>query len=243
MNLNVYIARCGHCSRRKADACIKEGRVAVNGVTMVAPWTRVRPDDQVVLDGKPVSAENYVYIIFNKPAGVTSTVEDVFAKKKIVDLIPKSLGRVYPVGRLDLLSRGLIILTNDGDLCYRLTHPRFGIEKEYHVTMRGKADEKLLSRLKRGVKDDGDHLKVRSARIVSATEKRSTLTVVVCEGKKRHLRRLFTALDATVIDLMRLRIGGLQLSSLKEGTFKLIDKDVLYKKTLQKSSPGCDNSA
>lgn len=232
MNLNVHIAKSGLCSRRKADNLIKEGSVTVNGVVVREPWRPVAAGDAVAVKGRALVTEKHVYIIFNKPYGVTSTVEDRHAEKKIVDLVPKSMGRVYPVGRLDKMSRGLIILTNDGELCNRLTHPRYEIEKEYYVTIAGRADEGLLSKLRKGVEDAGELLAVKFASIHSADEKRSCVNVVVCEGKKRHIRRLFLALGFRVLDLRRVRIGSLQLGSLKEGEYQVLTRDVIYKKTL-----------
>jgi len=243
MNLNLYIARSGHCSRRRATLLIKEGGVSVNGKTVTTPWTQVGPGDHVRVSGSLLHAEKHHYVILNKPRGVTSTVADAHADRRVVDLVPAGLGRLYPVGRLDRMSRGLIILTNDGDLCNRLTHPRFGVEEEYVVVMRGRADSALLARLKKGAREGGDHLRVRAARILSAGDKRSTLAVTVNEGKKRHIRRLFGAVGAPVSDLLRVRIGALRLGSLQEGRCMVMDRETIYKKTLQKSRRECDNTS
>ena len=123
MHLNVFIAKSGFCSRRKAATYIKEGKAIVNGKIVFEPWLDVKDTDSVKVGGKHIKLKQDIYIIFNKPKGVTTTVEDKFALKKVIDFIPEKMGRVYPVGRLDKFSRGLILLTNDGDLCYRFTHP------------------------------------------------------------------------------------------------------------------------
>jgi pseudouridine synthase len=224
MNLNAFLSRNGFCSRRKAAVIIKEGSVTVNGRTVAEPWYQVKDHDIVKAGGKPVGAKRHVYIVMNKPKGVTSTLEDRFALKKITDLIPQKFGRVYPVGRLDRESRGLIILTSDGDLCHRLTHPRFEVEKEYVVMVKGKVDEPMVRKLKKGVKEHDEVLKVKTARVEKCSEDKSVVRVVICEGKKRHLRRLFTFLGLDVKDLVRVRIAGLRLGELRDGKFIVFDK-------------------
>jgi len=232
MKLNVYIAKSGYCSRRKADILIKDGSVKVGKQVILEPWYNVKSGDSVSVGGRVLAVEDNVYIVFNKPYGVTSTVEDKFASRKIVDMVPKDKGRLYPVGRLDRMSRGLIIITNDGSLCQKLTHPKFEIEKEYVVTVRGAVTDNFPANLVNGVEDGGDFLSVRSAEIISKNEKKTVVRVIVCEGKKRHIRRLFSKLGASVLDLQRVRIGGLVLSHLKEGAFKMLKREEIYAKTL-----------
>jgi 23S rRNA pseudouridine2605 synthase len=224
MNLNAYISKSGYCSRRKAALLVKEGKVTVNGKVVIEPWFEVKDADRVKVTGRTVESQRHVYIILNKPKGVTSTLEDRFAAKKITDLIPAKYGRVYPVGRLDKESRGLIVLTNDGDLCYTMTHPKFGIEKEYVVTIKGEGGPAIVKKLKKGVKDEEDILKVKDARILKSSVDKTIVRVVVCEGKKRHLRRLFMRLGLDVVDLVRVRVGGLRLGELRDGRFRITDK-------------------
>lgn len=224
MTLNAFLSRNGFCSRRKAVLVIKEGRVTVNGKTVLEPWYQVKDGDVVRAGGKPVGAKRHVYIVINKPKGVTSTLEDKFAAVKVTDLIPPKFGRVYPVGRLDKDSRGLMILTSDGDLCYKLTHPKYEVEKEYIVTVKGNVDEAMLKKIKKGVKEQDDLLKVKSAVVEKASEDKSLVRVVICEGKKRHLRRLFSCLGLEVRDLVRVRIAGLRLGDLRDGKFRVLDK-------------------
>jgi 23S rRNA pseudouridine2605 synthase len=228
MKLNLFIAKGGYCSRRNAALLIKDGKVTVNGRAVLEPWYEVQDGDAVKADGKLLNTEKQVYILFNKPRGVTATCEDKFAEEKITDLIPKRFGRVYPVGRLDKNSRGLIILTNDGDLCHRFTHPKFEIEKEYLVTIEGDAEETIIKRLMKGVEDYGEILRVKSASIARRWLNKTQLDVIICEGKKRHLRRLFEALGYKVLDLLRIRIGRVHLGDLKEGRLKLVDKKFIY---------------
>jgi len=231
MNLNVFIAKSGFCSRRKADSFIKNGKVKINGIVINKPWTEVKNSDSVKIAGKTLQREENVYIAFNKPTGVTCTLKDRFAREKIIDFIPKKFGRVYPVGRLDKNSRGLLLLVNDGELCYRLTHPKFEIEKEYAVRVKGKVTTSVLRQFKEGIKDGEDILKIKEGRIEESQLEETKLRIIVSEGKKRHLRRLFKQAGFPVLDVKRIRIGNLRLGSLKEGEFRVIKKESIYKET------------
>jgi len=221
MRLNAFIAKSGYCSRRKAVSFVKEGSVSVNGKMVREPWYELSEDDSVAICGKIVRPKKHLYLIFNKPRGVTTTLEDKYAKKKIIDFIPEYLGRVYPVGRLDKDSRGLCILTNDGNLCYKLTHPKFGVEKEYILRVKGVVDKAAMEKMTRGVREGADILKVERVTIKKRKAGETILKVIVHEGKKRHLRRLARAMGYSVIDLKRERIGNIRLGNLKEGAFKI----------------------
>jgi 23S rRNA pseudouridine2605 synthase len=233
MRLNAFIAKAGYCSRRKATDLVKEGRVKVGGKIICEPWYVVQEGDAVMVNGKLMHAETNLYFIVNKPKGITTTLEDPHALRKITEILPKKYARLYPIGRLDKDSKGLIILTNDGDLCYRLTHPKFEIEKEYVVTVKGSLLESELLRIKKGVFDDGEILKVREYSGVNDAGSHTTLHVIIAEGKKRHLRRLFKAIGKPVIDLKRIRIGDLRLGQLKEGSFEKLDRDTIYRLALK----------
>ncbi|MDD5174361.1 MAG: pseudouridine synthase [Candidatus Omnitrophica bacterium] len=223
MRLNLYISKSGHCSRRKADLLIKEGKVRVNDRVVTEPWFNVEDGSSVKAGDALLSGEARICLLFNKPKGVTTTLSDKFAEKKITDCLPKSLGRIYPVGRLDKLSRGLIILTNDGDLCYHISHPKFEIEKEYMLLVKGRLDDSIHRKLKDGVRSGEDILKVKDAQIEKTGQDEFSVRVIVCEGKKRHLRRLFESLGLKVLDLKRTRIGPFRLGDLKEGSYRIID--------------------
>lgn len=227
MRLSLFIAKSGCASRRKADALIEEGKVEVNGRIVREPYFRVNPGDMVKACGKPLHIIEQVYIILNKPAGVTTTLQDKFAEKKVVDLLPVKLKGVFPVGRLDKNSSGLLILTNDGDMCYRFTHPKFGVEKEYIARVSGMLRQEDCRRAKEGVIDEGEHLKVNSIRILKSEKQSTVCGVIVCEGKKRHIRRLFAGLGFPVIELKRVRIGNLKLGDLKPGEYRLVKKEEL----------------
>ena len=228
MRLNLFIAKSGYTSRRKADCLIKEGKVRVNSKEARKPFLQISNKDKVEIEGKALRPKEHIYILFNKPKGVTTTLSDKFAPKKVIDFFPRKFEGIYPVGRLDRQSCGLLILTNDGDFCYRLTHPKFSIEKEYLVELKGKISPGDCQRAKNGLNLDGEHLKVKSIRVLSSHENRALCKVVISEGKKRHLRRLFTALGFLVRELKRVRVGRLVLGSLKTGKHRLMEGKKIY---------------
>src|SRR4030042_1282897 len=154
MRLNVFIAKSGAASRRGADELIKNGQVAVNGVLVRQPFLRLEASDRVTLAGKPLAATQLLYVLFHKPKGTTSTRRDVHARKVINDFLPPGYQGLFPCGRLDRESSGLLILTNDGNLCYQLTHPRFGVEKEYVLTLRGELRLRDMRRARQGIWDE-----------------------------------------------------------------------------------------
>ncbi|MFA4981807.1 MAG: pseudouridine synthase [Candidatus Omnitrophota bacterium] len=235
MRLNNFLSRAGCCARRKAVLYIKDGKVKVNGAVVREPWYVVKDGDSVYMSGRKLSVEKELYLIVNKPKGVTATLEDRFAAHKITDLIPKEYGRLYPVGRLDKDSRGLIVLTNDGDFCYKLTHPKFEIEKEYLVMVEGEPDARAISRLLKGVRDEDELLKVSSCSVIWAKNGKAELKVIVAEGKKRHIRRLFKFVGFPVMDIKRIRIGGIRLGELGEGRFRKLTKDDAYRLAVHSS--------
>jgi len=226
MHLNLFIAQAGFCSRRKAAALIKEGRVKVNGSLTREPWKEVNASDDITIDSKALSKspDNEICILLNKPIGVTTTLQDRFAEKKVTDFIPKRFGRLYPVGRLDKDSRGLILLTNNGNLCYRLTHPKFEVEKEYKLTVRGTIHRGIETELKKGIVSEGELLKADSVTIIKAGPDKAEAVVIVKEGKKRHLRRLFRGVGLHVLDLKRVRVGTISLGPLREGAFRVLEQ-------------------
>lgn len=224
MRLNLYISRAGVCSRRKADELIKNGYVRVNGEKVLQPYVDVSEKDAVTVNRKSISPEKYVYIALNKPAGYTCTLKDKFASKKITDLIPKSLGRVYPVGRLDKDSSGLIILTNDGDFTQHLSHPSFNVEKEYEVTVIPKFKRKDIDILKEGIIDADEKLSVVSLEIVKSYPTKSIILIILKEGKKREIRRMLSYLRYHILDLQRIRVGKIHLDNLPSGKYRFLSK-------------------
>jgi 23S rRNA pseudouridine2605 synthase len=222
--LQKVLARAGVGSRRTNEMLIAEGRVTVNGEVAVL-GRRVDPGrDRVALDGVPVVVDaTVVHWMLNKPAGYVTTAHDTHGRPTVLDLVPGE-PRVFPVGRLDLETEGLLLLTNDGDLAQLLTHPRHGVEKEYFVEVEGKPSPAALRRLREGVElDDGPTLPAR-ARIVQESPALTTtaLAIVVKEGRKRMVRRMCATVGHPVVRLARTRIGPLRDPRLAPGTWRAL---------------------
>ncbi|MCF7870777.1 MAG: rRNA pseudouridine synthase [Candidatus Omnitrophica bacterium] len=231
MRLNQYLAKSGIASRRKAEKIIKNKKVSINDECIDKPYYQVKTTDRVKVNNEEIKPAKNIYILANKPKGVTTTCSDKFAKTTILDLIPKQIisflknldeKRIYPVGRLDKNSTGLIILTNDGDFCYQITHPKFEIEKEYLIELSKPVTKADCHKAKRGVLDKGELLKVKKTEKIKGSLNKKLIRVIVAEGKKRHLRRLFNKLGYKVNSLKRTRIGNLKLNNLAEGEFKIM---------------------
>lgn len=214
------LARCGYGSRRVCEDLIAEGRVTVDGVVAVL-GDRVDPDHQrLEVDGALVAARSdLVHYLLNKPVGVVSTARDTHGRPCVVDLVP-SEPRVYPVGRLDADSEGLIVLTNDGDLAQLLAHPRHGVEKEYLVEVDGRPSPAALRTLREGVElDDGPTAPARVT-LVQDHELRSAVSVAIHEGRNRQVRRMLDAVGHPVRRLVRVRIGPLRDPDLGPGQWR-----------------------
>ncbi len=233
--LQKVLAHAGVASRRTAEEMILAGRIAVNGVVVTQLGTRVQPgSDSVTLDGEPVAvlatareeaAAQVVYLL-NKPLGVVSTAEDPQGRATVISMVPTE-PRVYPVGRLDADSEGLLLLTNNGDLAYRLTHPRYGVDKEYEVLVKGHPPEHELRRLREGVAVEGDEQPTAPAQVDRLSEEGSNqwLRVVLHEGRKRQVRRMMDAIHHPVMQLRRVRVGPLRLGNLAAGRWRLLRAD------------------
>ncbi len=219
--------RAGIGSRRKISVAIKEGRVDVNGETVTGfNYTVDLETDHIILDGKPVDIkqQQFIYLMLNKPKGVLSTVRDESGRPAVTDLLPEEYRRLrlYPVGRLDRDSSGLVLLTNDGELTHRLTHPRFEHEKEYLVKVKGALKAAEISRLERGIKlEDG---KTSPAAVKKIESGDYNYSITIHEGKKHQVRRMFEVLGHPVIELKRVRMGNLKLGNLKEGKVREVGR-------------------
>jgi 23S rRNA pseudouridine2605 synthase len=215
--LQKYLARAGVASRRHSEILIAEGRVRVNGQVVTEMGTQVGLNDRVSVDGKVViAAPALVYYALNKPTGYVSTASDERGRPTVLDLVPSD-ERVYPIGRLYMDSEGLILLTNDGDLANRLTHPRHEVEREYRVLVEGSPEEEAIRTLRSGVQlDDGTTSPARVERLGNEGE-RSWLRLVIHEGRKRQVRRMCEAVGYRVIQLIRVRIGPIHLGQLDVG--------------------------
>ena len=214
--LQKVLARAGFGSRRAAEELIAHGRVTVNGETAILGQRVDTETDRIEVDGIPVSVrEGLVYYLLNKPVGVVTTASDPQGRPTVVDLVPVE-PRVYPVGRLDVDSEGLLILTNDGELTHRLTHPSFGVEKEYLVEVEGPPSPGAVRRLREGVElEDGI-----TAPAQAATVGDRALRIVIHEGRNRQVRRMCAAVGHPVRRLVRTRIGPIAERTLKPGEWR-----------------------
>lgn len=223
--LHKVLAHAGVASRRAAERMIRDRRVRVNGALVVELGTQVDPNhDRIEVDGRPLARGEtaHHYVALNKPLGVVSTAHDPEGRPTVVELV-QAAHRVYPVGRLDIDSEGLVLLTDDGELTFRLTHARFGIEKEYEVSVAcpdSTFDENLLEQLRRGVVlDDGLARAVRTSMIRSMPHA-AIVRVVLVEGRQREVRRMLAAVGCAVEHLQRIRIGPLLLGDLELGAHR-----------------------
>ncbi|MFN2466060.1 MAG: pseudouridine synthase [Candidatus Dormibacteria bacterium] len=229
MRLNRYLAMSGVAARRKADELIAGGRVTVNGAPTPAGGMLVRPGtDLVEVDGHPVQpAAAHHYFAVNKPAGYLSAVSDRTRRPLVTELLPREerARGVHPVGRLDLRSRGLILVTDDGELSFRLQHPSHHVEKEYLVEVRGELGEGALGRLRAGIELDEGRTAPAVFEVLERGARRVVVRVVLRQGWKRQLRRSFAAVEATVLDLRRVRVGPIELGDLPEGRSRRLGDD------------------
>jgi 23S rRNA pseudouridine2605 synthase len=225
--LHKYLARCGVASRRAAEELISAGRVALNGHVVGQPGSRVDPDrDLVQVDDHPVQPPKAsVYLALNKPRGTVTTTDDPWGRPTVVDLAPKGR-RLFPVGRLDRDSEGLLLLTDDGELANRLMHPRYGCEKEYRALVRGAPSAEILARLRGGIQlDDGLTAPAEVELADTAEGGRQWLRVTLREGRNRQVRRMLAAVGVPVERLVRVRIGSLHLGDLPAGVSRALTAD------------------
>jgi 23S rRNA pseudouridine2605 synthase len=218
MRLQVALAHAGIDSRRKCAEIIKDGKVKVNGRVVTEPGFKVDlAKDTVVCGKRRISRDKTVYLIMNKPRGVITASKDTHGRKTVFDILPRTEQRVYHVGRLDKESSGLLLLTNDGEAAYRLTHPKFEIERVYKVIVAGEFTGKKKELLQRGVRIEGGRTSPCRIKIISKGAKKAELTVTLHEGKKRQIRLMFESVGCPVLKLERVRFGPLVLKGIKSG--------------------------
>lgn len=212
IRLQKYLAEAGIASRRKAEELILQGKVSVNGKIITELGTKVMPGvDKVTYNGKEVNEkEEYVYILLNKPIGYVTTAKDQFGRDSVLDLV-KTNKRVIPVGRLDMFTSGALILTNDGDFVYKVTHPKHEIEKTYTVTIKGIVTNEEVNKLRIGVKIEDYITKPAKVKILKTDEEKnqSRLEITIHEGKNRQVRKMCEAIGHKVLALHRSKIAGI----------------------------------
>lgn len=233
MRINKYLASCGIASRRKAEEIILAKRVKVNGEICTNLSTEISENDKVLVDNKSVHiSPKMIYIMLNKPKGYICSAKDDKGRKTVLDLVDTK-ERVFSVGRLDYDSEGLLLLTNDGDLTYKLTHPKNNIDKTYDVVIESEISDAELAILKKGVVIDGYKLKSPNIKVISNQPKRAEMTVVIHEGRNREIRKMFECINKNVIFLKRTKIANLELGKLKRGCYRpLLQTEIDYLKSL-----------
>ncbi|MCQ9207942.1 MAG: rRNA pseudouridine synthase [Omnitrophica bacterium] len=218
LRLQVALAQLGFASRRGAAEIIKAGRVKVDGQIAFKPGQRVNIENSTItVDGRSSYIQKKVYLILNKPKGVVTTVKDKYAGQTIVDLIKQKQARIYPVGRLDKDTTGLLFLTNDGELTYRLTHPKFGIKKLYQICVEGITPGNVLKRLEAGIILEAKKTYPCKIRVISKAKDTTMLEIELTEGRKRQIKEMFAAVGYPVLSIKRVAFGPLKLAGLKSG--------------------------
>lgn len=232
IRLQKYIADCGVTSRRKAEDLIVQGRVKVNDKVVKELGTKVSLEgDVVMVDGEMIDllSVDHIYIALNKPRSYMTTLSDPEGRKTVMDLIPIKQ-RVFPVGRLDYLSEGLLLMTNDGDMANMIMHPKFEVTKVYEVKVFGRVNEMLLNKLKAGIVSHDGILKPKSVRVLEQLPQKTWLEFRLNEGKNREIRRICEAAGVTIDKLRRVAIGNLSIDGLQPGRWEYITKAELLKK-------------
>jgi 23S rRNA pseudouridine2605 synthase len=222
------LAQAGVASRRKCEELITSGRVKVNGAVVRELGTKVDPhQDEIVVDGQPIKRENLVYLLLNKPTGVITSLRDPEGRRVVTDLLKGVRERVYPVGRLDYDTSGLLLLTNDGELANRIAHPSFEIEKVYRAWVKGIPSAENVRRLATGIELEDGRTAPGEARVLETDRKgnRALLELVIHEGRNRQVRRMCEAIGHPVLSLERTRLGFLTLEGLKRGEYRPLTKE------------------
>ena len=227
VRLQKYIADCGITSRRKAEELIKQGKIKVNGQIVYELGTKINPQKDIVLyqDKKIKEKENNIYILLNKPIGYVTTVNDQFKRPSVLDLV-KVKQRIVPVGRLDMYTSGALILTNDGDFVYQVTHPKHEIDKTYTVTLKGIVTKQDVELLKNGVKIGDYTTKPAKVKILKTIleNNSSRLEITIHEGKNRQIRKMCEAVGYPVLALHRSKISGIDVKDLPLGKWRFLSK-------------------
>lgn len=242
--LQKILAGAGVASRRKCEELILSGRVQVNGETVTALGTKADPNEDVItVDGKAIGAEKKVYIVFNKPKGVITSASDPQGRKIVTDYLKGITERLYPVGRLDYDTEGLLLLTNDGEFAHLLTHPKHHVAKTYLATVKGVPHGTALDKLKNGIMlEDGMTAPAEvEYHDIDPEQKQATISITIYEGRNRQVRRMFDAIQHPVIKLKRISFGDLYLGNLKRGIYRHLTKqevEDLVKQAKQAGKPG-----
>lgn len=231
MRLQKYMAQSGVASRRKSEEIILKGRVKVNGKVIKKLGTTINPEKDIVsVDNKSIERESKkVYIMLNKPEGYVTTLKDRHSEKIVLDLVNGIDERIFPVGRLDLDTSGLLLMTNDGDLTQKLTHPSYEVPKKYIAVVEGIPNSKKLARFRKGLKIDGRMTAEAYIKVLKKHKDSSVLEISIHEGRNRQVRKMCEYIRHPILELQRIAVGELTLNDLKAGEWRyLTEKEVKY---------------
>lgn len=227
--LQRVLAGAGFGSRRQCEELIEDGRVHVDGVVVTKLGTSADPSkDKILVDGLPLKKQKLVYFVVNKPVGVVTTNRDPQGRPRVVDLVPPD-ERVFPVGRLDRSSEGLIILTNDGELAQRLTHPKFGVQKVYRVIVAGRVETETMKKMRTGMYIAEGFVNVDGAKLIKARPRATELEITLREGKNREIRRILARLGHKVQQLRRIAVGPVRLGDVPAGAYRVLRREEVDK--------------
>ncbi len=226
MRINKYIAQSGIASRRKADDLIINGNVKINGAVMKEPGYDVKETDKVEVNGRQVQGEQKpVYLLLNKPLGVITSAEDDRDRLTVLEFVKDVDARLFPVGRLDYNTTGALIMTNDGELTYRVTHPKHELDKTYRALVKGVLSKEKLAKLRNGVDIGGFVTSKAKVQIIKASKGSTLVEISIHEGKNRQVRKMFAAVGNPVQSLERISIGKIRLGHLKEGHYRKLSRE------------------
>ena len=228
IRLQKYLAACGIGSRRSCEKYIQQGKIMVNGIVIIKLGTKINPNkDKIYFNHKLLLPVTKKWIMVNKPPKIICSSNDPKKKSSFLNLLPEDIGRVFAVGRLDYMSEGLLLVTNDGDLANKIAHPRYEIKKKYEVKTIEKITDDKKDQMKTGIYHKNETLKVLEIKQKKLNTKDNCYEITIAEGKNRHIRRMLSILDIHIISLKRIQIGSLELGNLKRGRWRyLTDEEV-----------------
>jgi len=230
LRLNKLLALAGVASRRGVDGLIDSGKVVVDG-KKAKLGMMVTGEEEIFVDGKRIETGSgqMVYLVMNKPKGVLTTSEDTHGRQTVIELLPPMKERLFPVGRLDQETTGLLILTNDGELAYRLTHPKYGVDKKYQLLVSGRVKKDELERMRNGIRLEEGMTGKAKVLVIEENDEVSLVEMIIHEGKKRQIRRMSEMVGWNLIELRRVAVGGVELGKLKEGENRRLIEDEIFR--------------